>query len=53
MSKRTTAAEVKSIMDTGLSDVDIEQIIEMANKMVTNTLGSSSLTAAELADIET
>lgn len=50
---RTTIAEVKAILDsTTLTDPVITAFITSANLFVTNSLGSSTLDAATLADIE-
>jgi len=40
-------------MDTALTDIQITPIIDQANRMVTRTLGGTTLTDAELLDIET
>ncbi len=53
MANRTTAANVKSIMETALSSSEIEPIITIANRMVTTIVGSTTLTAEVLTDIET
>ena len=53
MAVRTTAAEVKLILDdTSLSDAIVDSFIISANLFVTDALGSSTLIAAVLADIE-
>ena len=53
MANRTTAARVKALMVTSLSDDEIEEIIPVANRMVTSVVGGSDLTSAVMADIET
>jgi hypothetical protein len=50
---RSTVTLVKTIMSTGLEDVEIEALIEVANRMVTSVLPTSSLSEAVLTDIET
>lgn len=50
---RTTASEVKKISDTALSDTQIGQIIEIANRLVTDVVGSEGLSSSALKDIET
>jgi hypothetical protein len=52
MSKRTTVAEVKVIMETGLEDPEIDALIGVANRMVTNTLANAGLATDVLKDIE-
>ena len=53
MSTRTNITEVRAVMDTALEDEELKPIIEMANRIVTLKLSASTLTAAELKDIET
>ena len=48
---RTDKDTVESIMETAVSSVDITAIIEFATRMVTDTVGDSSLTDAVLTDI--
>ncbi len=50
---RTSNAEVLKISDTALTTSQIDNIIEFANRSVTNTLGGEGLTIALLKDIET
>jgi len=50
---RTTAYKVQEVMETALTEAEINKIIEVSNRMVTNTLGSTSLAANVLIDIET
>ena len=50
---RTSATEVKAITVTALSDPILQQLIAIANRMVTNLLSSSGLAADVLKDIET
>lgn len=49
---RVTAAEVKEIYNSGLEDADITPIIDIANNLVTDILGSSGLGATRLKNIE-
>ena len=50
---RTTVNGVKAILDdTELSDAVIESFINSANVLVTNALGTSTLSASVLAEIE-
>lgn len=49
---RTTAAEVKQIIETSLSDAIVNGYITSANIFVTNHLGTSTLDASTLEDIE-
>lgn len=49
---RTNATDVKLILDTDLSDAIVEAFIDDANLLVTNVLGSSSLSSATLQSIE-
>jgi len=53
MANRTTFGEVQKISDTALADADITSVIDFANRIVTDTVGSESLSAAVLKDIET
>ncbi len=53
MANRTDATAVKEIMDTALEDGEVTSIIAHANRIVTTVLGGTTLTAAELKDIET
>jgi hypothetical protein len=53
MSVRTTKTSVKAVIDTVLEDHEIDPLIEMANRIVTRTVGSEGLTDALLKDIET
>ena len=53
MANRTDATAVKEIMDTALEDGEVTSIIAHANRIVTTVLGGSTLTTAELKDIET
>lgn len=50
---RTTTTKVQEIMDTTLTDAQIVPFINIANRIVTRRLSATTLTAAELADIET
>jgi hypothetical protein len=50
---KTTAANVRSIMDTGLEDSEINKIIEMADRLIDTNLAEAGLTDAVLADIST
>ncbi len=52
MANRVDATEVKEIIETALSDAVIEAFIGAANITVTGFLGSSTLTAAQLKEIE-
>jgi len=49
---RTTAAEVKMIIDTSLADATVDSYITGANLLVTEVLGSTSLPAELLEEIE-
>ena len=49
---RTTAADVKIIIDTSLADPDIESIIKTANVLVSAELGSAGLGEDLLTEIE-
>jgi hypothetical protein len=49
---RTNATDVKVIIDTELSDSIVEAFIDDANLLVTNVLGSSSLSSDTLKSIE-
>lgn len=49
---RTTAAEVKEIMATGLTETQIIPFLTTANAMVTARLASSGLSDATLEEIE-
>lgn len=50
---RATTTTVRAILDTSLTDAQILEYIDIANRLVTRLLGSSDLTAADLLDIET
>lgn len=50
---RTNTIQVKQIIDTALTDPEIDDIISFSNRMTTTILASASLTSAELKDIET
>ena len=50
---RTTATIVKQVIKTSLSDTQVGEVIEFANRMVTDILGSAGYSAAKLKDIET
>jgi len=50
---RTTRSDVKAVIQTALEDNEIQILMEMANRMVTESLLSSSLSTAVLKDIET
>jgi len=53
MSNRTTALEVKQILDTTLSDNTVKVFITTASTIVSDTLGSdTTLSAAQLKEIE-
>ncbi len=52
MATRVTAAEVKEILDTSLSDAVIEAFIQPANLTITELLGASGLSTATLKEIE-
>lgn len=49
---RTTKDAVKQIINTSLGDSVIEALIDSANLMVTNVLGSSELGSSTLTEIE-
>jgi hypothetical protein len=50
---RTTPLLVQQVIETALTTTEILEVIQYANRMVTNFLNGSGLTAAELKDIET
>lgn len=50
---RTTLTLVRAVIPTGLEDAEINALIAVANRMVTNVLGGESLTEEVLTDIET
>ena len=50
---RTTEQNVKTVIETALETEDIQRLMAMANRMITNSLGSSGLDEALLTDIET
>ena len=52
MANRTDADAVTSIMETALTDPEIEAIITVANRMVTTIVGSTTLSSETLTDIE-
>lgn len=53
MANRTTALEVKQILDTDLSDNIVKAFINTANTIVSSTLGSdTTLSATQLKEIE-
>lgn len=49
---RVTAAEVKEIINTSLSELQVSPYITSANVYVTDRLGTSTLAAATLKEIE-
>jgi hypothetical protein len=50
---RTTATEVKEILDTSLSDIVVDSYINIANALVTDELSSSTLMSdTQLEEIE-
>ncbi len=52
MATRVTASEVKVIIDTSLSDGDVDSFINSANIMVNNILGDEDLNEDLLTEIE-
>lgn len=50
---RTDPTTVKSIMQTGLGDPEINALINIANPIVTRVVGGEGMTDAVLKDIET
>ena len=52
MASRTTASEVKEVIDTSLSDSTVESFITTANIHVTNIIGGNSLSDDLLTEIE-
>ncbi len=50
---RTTYIEVKSVIDTGLTEAEITMLINNANRMIDYTITNSSLSTDQLKDIET
>lgn len=52
MANRTTATEVKEILETELDDDIVTAFIDAANELVTELLGTSSLSVTRLAMIE-
>lgn len=50
---RTTELEVKAILDTSLTDLEVLHYINVANRIVTRQLSGEGLTDALLKDIET
>ena len=50
---RSTVTLVRTVMSTGLEDVEIEGIIEVANRMVTNIMSGEAVAEEVLTDIET
>ncbi len=53
MAVRTTADKVNEVIQTALTDTQIEALIAHANRIVTTRLGGEGLTTAVLTDIET
>lgn len=53
MAVRTTATAVNEIMQSALTDAEIDSIISHANRVVTRKLGGEGMTDALLKDIET
>jgi hypothetical protein len=53
MSVRTTKTQVRYVIQTGLEDDEIDALISHANSIVTRVVGSESLGAAVLKDLET
>ena len=53
MAVRTTADNVNEVIQTALTDTQIEALIAHANRIVTARLGGEGLTTAVLTDIET
>lgn len=49
---RVTAIEVKVIINTTKSDSDIDVFINIANRYITDVLGTKGLSSARLKDIE-
>jgi hypothetical protein len=50
---RTTYTLVKQVMQTGLTNDEIDEIIEFATRIITRQLDGEGLTADQLTDIET
>ncbi len=53
MAVRTTADNVNEVIQTALTDTDIEALIAHASRVITTRLGGEGLTTAVLTDIET
>lgn len=49
---RVTADELKVVYDSGLTDAVLEDIIDIANNLVTDILGTSGLSSDRLKNIE-
>lgn len=52
MANRTTAELVKEVMDSTLSNIIVESYIDVANTVITDTLGTKGLTDVKLEHIE-
>jgi hypothetical protein len=52
MANRTTATEVRVVINTDLLDADVTSFIDIANELVTAELGTSGLSATRLEHIE-
>lgn len=52
MATRVTPAEVKDIIDTDLTDLRIQAMIDGANQIITKVLGSAGLAEELLKEIE-
>lgn len=50
---RATETDVRSVLNTGLENPEIQRLLGFANRQVTATLSSAGLTDAVLKDIET
>jgi len=50
---RTTRVDVKGVINTGLEDDEVQLLMELANRQVTETLSASGLSVVVLKDIET
>lgn len=49
---RTDLKSVRAVIPTGLEDLEIAPLMQIANRMVTSVLATSGLTTATLKDIE-
>jgi len=52
MANRTTATEVKAIMDTSLEDSEVDVYIGIANPIVTDVMDGSGIGTVRLEEIE-